>query len=153
MWTLAVVVLHIFAEHLQEMALVQHDQVVEALPAERPDDALGHRVGVWGLHRGHDRRDPHACDVLNLAPGDASLFDIDGSALVIHADPDDEVTDPAGNSGPRIACGVLGVGPAHGADGLLFVNEPVATQAMFREVWGDYAPEQWALEHNAETSM
>lgn len=38
------------------------------------------------------------------------------------------------------------------ADGLVFVNEPVETQAMFREVWGDYAPEQWALEHNTETS-
>jgi hypothetical protein len=21
---------------------------------------------------------------------------------------------------------------------------------MFREVWGDYAPEKWALEHSAE---
>jgi LPXTG-motif cell wall-anchored protein len=30
-----------------------------------------------------------------------------GTALVIHANPDDEVTDPAGNSGPRIACGLI----------------------------------------------
>ena len=37
----------------------------------------------------------------------ARLFDADGSAVVVHADPDDYRTDPSGNSGPRIACGVL----------------------------------------------
>ena len=36
-----------------------------------------------------------------------SLRDDDGSAIVIHADPDDLMTDPSGNSGTRIACGVL----------------------------------------------
>ena len=46
------------------MALVQHDQVVEALPAERTDGALRHSVGVWGLHWGHDRRDPDARSAL-----------------------------------------------------------------------------------------
>ena len=38
---------------------------------------------------------------------DAGLFDSDGAAIVIHAGPDDYMTDPAGAAGPRIACGVI----------------------------------------------
>jgi len=45
-----------------------------------------------------------------LHAGATSLFDSDGSALVIHADIDDGVTDATGNSGARIACGVLTAG-------------------------------------------
>lgn len=37
----------------------------------------------------------------------SSLFDKDGTAVVIHADPDDHMTNPSGNAGPRIVCGVL----------------------------------------------
>jgi superoxide dismutase, Cu-Zn family len=36
-----------------------------------------------------------------------ALLDGDGASLVIHAGPDDYVTDPSGNSGARIACTVL----------------------------------------------
>jgi superoxide dismutase, Cu-Zn family len=39
--------------------------------------------------------------------GEAPLLDADGAALVIHAGADDYKTDPAGNSGDRIACGVI----------------------------------------------
>jgi Cu-Zn family superoxide dismutase len=38
---------------------------------------------------------------------DARVFDTDGTAIVIHAGPDDYKTDPSGNSGGRIACGVF----------------------------------------------
>lgn len=37
----------------------------------------------------------------------AGLLDADGSAFVIHAMRDDQMTDPSGNSGDRIACGVF----------------------------------------------
>jgi superoxide dismutase, Cu-Zn family len=39
--------------------------------------------------------------------GENGLLDADGAALVIHAKPDDYRTDPSGNSGDRIACGVF----------------------------------------------
>jgi Cu-Zn family superoxide dismutase len=42
-----------------------------------------------------------------LGEGEGSLFGAEGTAIVIHADPDDGKTDPAGNSGARIACGVI----------------------------------------------
>jgi Cu-Zn family superoxide dismutase len=47
--------------------------------------------------------------VLNstVALTEASLLDTDGSAIVIHASADDYKTDPAGNAGDRIACGVI----------------------------------------------
>jgi Cu-Zn family superoxide dismutase len=41
-------------------------------------------------------------------PGTAGvLLDGDGASLVIHASADDNVTDPSGNSGARIACAVI----------------------------------------------
>jgi Cu-Zn family superoxide dismutase len=39
--------------------------------------------------------------------GASSLLGPAGTSLVIHAQPDDERTDPTGNSGARIACGVI----------------------------------------------
>lgn len=38
---------------------------------------------------------------------ETTIFSPTGSAVVIHAGPDDEMTDPGGNSGPGIACGVI----------------------------------------------
>jgi Cu-Zn family superoxide dismutase len=39
--------------------------------------------------------------------GEMGMLDADGAAIMIHAQADDYRTDPSGNSGPRIACGVL----------------------------------------------
>lgn len=70
---------------------------------------------------------PHAGDLPNItvsSSGSASLdltaprvtldastsgglFDSDGTAIVIHAGRDDQKSDPAGNSGARIACGII----------------------------------------------
>lgn len=46
---------------------------------------------------------------LPLLVGNAVL-DADGAAIVIHASQDDQRTDPSGNSGARIACGVIRAG-------------------------------------------
>lgn len=43
-----------------------------------------------------------------LAAGPHSLFRPEGTSLVIHAGKDDETSDPAGNSGDRVVCGVIG---------------------------------------------
>ena len=43
----------------------------------------------------------------NLGTDNHSLFTGGGTSLVIHAKADDQRTDPSGNSGDRIACGII----------------------------------------------
>ena len=73
-------------------------------------------------HGFNNRAEHHAGDLYNVTvaangmlgeavtvPGAsmATLIDADGASLVLHAAADDYATDPAGNSGARIACAVL----------------------------------------------
>lgn len=44
---------------------------------------------------------------VTLTDGPHSVFTGGGTSLVVHAKPDDGKTDPSGNSGDRIACGVI----------------------------------------------
>lgn len=44
---------------------------------------------------------------VSLTAGSISLFDSNGSSIVVHANPDDQRTQPSGSSGARIACGVV----------------------------------------------
>lgn len=68
---------------------------------------------------------PHQGDLPNLVIGSdgrgtvgatvpgatmAALLDADGAAMVVHAQADDLRTDPSGNSGVRVACGVFQAG-------------------------------------------
>lgn len=43
-------------------------------------------------------------DVITVADGPMSIL---GRGLIVHAQPDDYTTQPTGNAGPRIACGVI----------------------------------------------
>jgi Cu-Zn family superoxide dismutase len=42
-----------------------------------------------------------------LAGGEGPLFQVEGTAVVVHAERDDQHTDPSGGSGARVACGVV----------------------------------------------
>jgi Cu-Zn family superoxide dismutase len=43
-------------------------------------------------------------DVITVTPGATSIV---GRGMIVHRDPDDYKTQPTGNAGPRIACGVI----------------------------------------------
>lgn len=49
----------------------------------------------------------HKTPMVTLREGANTLYDADGSSIIIHANADDYKTDPSGNSGGRIACAVI----------------------------------------------
>jgi Cu-Zn family superoxide dismutase len=96
---------------------------------DAPDfsSAGGHYNPASAHHGLENPAGPHAGDFPNIvvsSSGDASVdltnprvtldvnagsgvFDADGTAIVVHAGADDQKSDPSGNSGARIACGVI----------------------------------------------
>lgn len=104
-----------------------HFHAVGACDAKGAFASAGGHVNPDGKHHGLFAPDgPHAGDLealtvdsfgrssftaitsrITLSPGPNSLLDADGSAVVLHALPDDQRTDPSGSSGARIACGVV----------------------------------------------
>jgi Cu-Zn family superoxide dismutase len=66
----------------------------------------GDLMNITAGDDGHAKSSLLAANV-TLGPGPNSLFGPTGTALVIHAAADDYKTDPSGNSGARIACGVI----------------------------------------------
>jgi Cu-Zn family superoxide dismutase len=82
-----------------------------------PDAKQHGALNAMGMHAG-DMTDVEVpadgnltFDVLNpnvtLKAGANSLFKDGGTALMLHGGADDYKSDPAGNAGPRIACGVI----------------------------------------------
>jgi superoxide dismutase, Cu-Zn family len=91
-------------------------------------EAAGGHFNPFGKQHGlKNPAGPHAGDLANIMVGPDgkanvevvaklvtlkdgeknSLFQPEGTSLVIHAGADDYVSDPAGNAGARIACGVI----------------------------------------------
>lgn len=90
------------------------------------ESAGGHFNPTSRQHGLRNSQGPHAGDLPNLvvnadgsadttltvsasllSEGAASIIGGQNRALVIHADPDDQQTDPSGNSGARVICGVI----------------------------------------------
>ena len=74
------------------------------------DNPEGHHAGDFANVHVHDDGKlavEYFTSVVTLGEGEATLFDADGSAIVMHEGADDYQTDPAGAAGARIACGVI----------------------------------------------
>jgi len=115
--------------HVQGLAPGLHGIHIHANGACSPTFAAagGHYNPLGHQHGLDNPNGPHAGDLPNLvvndagvghldattdrvtlSAGPATLFDATGSAFIIHANPDDQVTDAGnGGSGPRIACAVI----------------------------------------------
>jgi superoxide dismutase, Cu-Zn family len=78
-------------------------------PHGKPTSAERHAGDLPALKAGKDGRArlDTTVDLVTLRPGAASIV---GRGLIIHADPEDYKTQPTGNAGARIACGVIKAG-------------------------------------------
>lgn len=98
-----------------------HIHTVGKCDAPKFESAGAHWNPTGRQHGDMNPQGPHAGDFKNIVvgrdgkgtlsadvPGSfKALIDEDGAAIVVHAAADDYKTDPSGNSGGRIACGVF----------------------------------------------
>jgi superoxide dismutase, Cu-Zn family len=106
----------VHALHIHAVGKCDPPDFKSAGPHFNPDQTKHGMMNAEGPHAG-DLPNLHVpadgkLEVEFLDPGvslsqEAALLDADGSAIVIHAGADDYKTDPAGNAGDRIACGVI----------------------------------------------
>ena len=82
-----------------------------------PEEAMHGLEGDDGQHAGDMPNLEIGADgtgsltyMLDMSATFAGLMDADGSAFIVHAGEDDQTTDPSGDSGDRIACGVFAAG-------------------------------------------
>jgi superoxide dismutase, Cu-Zn family len=103
--------------HIHQMAKCEGPAFASAGPHFNPDAKQHGTKNPMGPHAGDMNNFTVKADGtarvtvtdsrVNLGDGANSLFANGGTALVIHAKADDMKTDPSGNSGDRIACGVI----------------------------------------------
>jgi Cu-Zn family superoxide dismutase len=98
--------------HIHMVGLCEGPAFASAGPHWNPDMKMHGRDNPMGAHRGDLPNLQIGTDGTGTVsfdlPGEASaLLDADGASIVVHAAPDDYKTDPSGNSGGRVACGVF----------------------------------------------
>ena len=105
------------AIHFHQMAKCEAPAFTSAGPHFNPDSMLHGLDNPKGPHAGDMKNFTVAADGtatatltdprVTLGTDSHSLFTNGGTSLVIHAKADDMKTDPSGNSGDRIACGII----------------------------------------------
>ena len=105
------------AIHIHQNAKCDGPDFKSAGPHFNPDNKKhglenpeGHHAGDLNNFTADAQGNAHfraAIKDVNFGSDSHSLFSNGGTALVIHAKADDMKTDPSGNSGDRIACGVI----------------------------------------------
>jgi Cu-Zn family superoxide dismutase len=105
------------ALHFHEMAKCEGPKFETAGSHFNPDQKMHGTKNPKGPHAGDMnnftvRPDGTATQTVTnqhvmFGEGANSLFGANGTSLVVHAKADDMMTDPSGNSGDRIACGVV----------------------------------------------
>ena len=109
------------AVHIHQKPLCEAPDFKSAGPHFNPDMKQHGTLNPAGHHNGdlpqnvtvgenHTARVTFKVDYLSLEPGAAnSILANGGTSIMVHEKPDDMKTDPSGNAGNRIACGVISV--------------------------------------------